>query len=213
MPPRKYTLGRRAESVRDTRERILSAAAEVYRELGISGTSMHRVARRADVAVGTVIYHFPDADRLADAAISHIIDQIEVPEAGQLTGHPGSPERLTSLAADLFTFYDRSAPWLVIYQRDSQHPAVASGFERFAARLQELLQSALGDLASDPAVFITTSALLDPAVHGALIDRGMSTPDSAALISDLIVTWIGHGRTRDSHRSAPPRGIGPRSPP
>jgi AcrR family transcriptional regulator len=62
MPLRKYNLGKRTASVEATRARIIDAAIDAYAELNVSGTSMHEVARRANVAPGTVLYHFATAN-------------------------------------------------------------------------------------------------------------------------------------------------------
>jgi AcrR family transcriptional regulator len=52
-----------------TRTKILKAALECFAQLGISRTSMHDVARTADVSRGTVYRYFSERQDLIDAAI------------------------------------------------------------------------------------------------------------------------------------------------
>lgn len=58
MSPRDYRLGKRTESVEATRRRILDSAIEVFADEGFAGSSVHRIAERADVTRATVYYHF-----------------------------------------------------------------------------------------------------------------------------------------------------------
>jgi AcrR family transcriptional regulator len=58
-----------------TRERILDAAAECFRQLGIAKSTMHDIARVADLSRGTVYRYFPDRRSLIDATISQHAQQ------------------------------------------------------------------------------------------------------------------------------------------
>ena len=86
MSPRAYSLGRRAEQMARTRDRILAAAIEAYRDNGIRGTSMQEVARRADVAPGTVLNHFPTPAALTEAALARITESLDPPSPAVLSG-------------------------------------------------------------------------------------------------------------------------------
>ncbi|MBX2798770.1 MAG: TetR/AcrR family transcriptional regulator [Myxococcales bacterium] len=59
---------RRATQKRQTRARVLESARLCFRELGYDATTIARVAKRAQVAAGTVISHFPDKASLVAAA-------------------------------------------------------------------------------------------------------------------------------------------------
>lgn len=52
-----------------TRERILDAATDVVRRLGLRRTSMSDVAAHAGVSRGSVYRYFPDRDALVDAVL------------------------------------------------------------------------------------------------------------------------------------------------
>jgi AcrR family transcriptional regulator len=57
------------------RQRILVAAAELFRERGLQVT-LDAVAERAGVGVGTVYRRFPDKDALVDALFEDRIDEV-----------------------------------------------------------------------------------------------------------------------------------------
>jgi AcrR family transcriptional regulator len=58
-----------------TRARILEAATECFLQLGIAKSTMHDVARVADLSRGTVYRYFPDRRALIDAAVSQLAQQ------------------------------------------------------------------------------------------------------------------------------------------
>jgi len=67
MAPRKYTLGKRSESIEDMRRRIVDATVELHSEKGVLATSMQDVAERANVALRTVYNHYPTIEDLVSA--------------------------------------------------------------------------------------------------------------------------------------------------
>jgi AcrR family transcriptional regulator len=58
-------MAKRQQVVRDTRQRILDAALEVFGERGIAGASVDDVASAAGLTKGAVYYYFDDKDDLA----------------------------------------------------------------------------------------------------------------------------------------------------
>ena len=130
--PRSYRLGRRAEQVAATRARIVEAAIALYAERGVSRTTMQEVARRADVAPGTVLNHFPTPDDLATAAAERIVEDLRVPEPALLDGIDDPRDRLGRLTHELATFYERGESWWQIYQRE---PGPIPGWTAVEARV------------------------------------------------------------------------------
>jgi AcrR family transcriptional regulator len=57
------------------RQRILTAAADAFAEVGLSVT-MDEIARRAGVGVGTVYRRFPDKEQLIDALFEQRLDEL-----------------------------------------------------------------------------------------------------------------------------------------
>ena len=70
---RKYELKARAESARQTRERIAEAAAQLHEEAGIARTTVADIARRAGVQRLTVYNHFADLSALLPACSAHFM--------------------------------------------------------------------------------------------------------------------------------------------
>jgi AcrR family transcriptional regulator len=64
----------RADAQRN-RERILEAAAEVFADRGLDAT-LHDVAERAEVGVGTVYRRFPDKEALIEALFEDKVNQL-----------------------------------------------------------------------------------------------------------------------------------------
>ena len=67
--PRSYQLGKRIESVAETRQRIVAAAVELHGTIGPAATTISALAEKAGVTRLTVYRHFPD-DRALFAACS-----------------------------------------------------------------------------------------------------------------------------------------------
>lgn len=64
----------RVEKV-DRQERILQAVIDLLAEQGIAGVSMRAVARRADVSLGLLSYHYEDKASLVRAALHRVEEQ------------------------------------------------------------------------------------------------------------------------------------------
>ncbi|MTD26549.1 HTH-type transcriptional regulator RutR [Erwinia sorbitola] len=65
---------RRARAVAAKRSAILSAALEFFSQYGIHGTSLDRVAERADVSKTNLLYYFPSKEELYIAVLKDLLD-------------------------------------------------------------------------------------------------------------------------------------------
>jgi AcrR family transcriptional regulator len=61
-------------SAADTRELIISAAANVVLKQGASRMTLEAVAKEAGVSKGGLLYHFPSKDALIESMIEHMIE-------------------------------------------------------------------------------------------------------------------------------------------
>src|SRR5215210_4611126 len=118
--PRAYNLGRRATPKADTRARIVAAAIETFRDRGFGGASNLAIARAADVAPATVRNHFPDQDTLATAVFEALLAELRVPTSAIFDGVDDPNARVELLARELAAFYERSAPWWRVYEREPE---------------------------------------------------------------------------------------------
>ncbi|MBP2170683.1 TetR/AcrR family transcriptional regulator [Erwinia toletana] len=65
---------RRSRAVAAKREAILGAALEFFSQFGIHGTSLDKVAERADVSKTNLLYYFPSKEELYIAVLKNILD-------------------------------------------------------------------------------------------------------------------------------------------
>ena len=159
--PRKYALGKRATQRTDTHRRIMDAALALYQEKGVSATTMLDVARRADVAPGTVANHFGSAAALATEATGAILADLRMPTPDVFDGIEQLSDRIPLLVRELGSFFDRSGPWYRVSQRDPADAEFwADTAARFYTELDSLVRAALGPLATDADAVAVVSAVL-----------------------------------------------------
>jgi AcrR family transcriptional regulator len=139
--PRGYRMGKRADNVSGTRQRIIEAAVELHGTVGPAATTVSAVAAVAGVTRLTVYRHFPDDDALFAACTAHWA-------AGQVLPDPsawariGDPlERLTFAVTDLYRFYRDGEPMLTNAgrDRDALPPHIRQAAEAGEAQQIDLL--------------------------------------------------------------------------
>jgi AcrR family transcriptional regulator len=188
--PRSYSLGKRAAQQTETRRRIVEAALALYQEQGVSATTMHDVARRADVAPGTVANHFGSAKALATVATSQVLAELRMPTTELFEGVETIPARIRLLVSELAAFFERSQSWYRVAQREPGTPAWAEAEASYYAELDAMVRTALGPLAADADAVAVVSAVLTTWVIGAIQAAGHSTDTAVGLVSDLLVAWL-----------------------
>jgi AcrR family transcriptional regulator len=80
------------------RERLASAAAEVFHHQGVEKTTLSDIAHAADVPIGNVYYYFKTKDELVEAAIDAHRDRLRT-VTGELDRIAEPAERLKALIA------------------------------------------------------------------------------------------------------------------
>src|SRR5438105_5098611 len=111
MAARAYRMTRRAAASAETRRRIVDAAIALHAEKGVLGATWPDIAKRADVALGTVYRHFPSLDQLVPACTSENAVRIRPPGPTILVGLTRPQEPIGQFVQKLVAFYSRSAPW------------------------------------------------------------------------------------------------------
>jgi AcrR family transcriptional regulator len=189
--PRSYSLGKRADSVADTRRRIVDAALELYQEKSVSATTMLDVARRADVAPGTVANHFGSAEGLAAEVTAQILTDLQVPTPDLFDGVDDLGQRIRLLVGEISTFFERSKTWYQVSQREPPGAQVWRDAEaRYYVEQDLLIRAALGPVAADADAVAVVSAVIGSYVLGAIEANGRSAEDAVDLVSDLITAWL-----------------------
>lgn len=189
MPGRRpYRMGKRAAAVAETRRRILDAATAAYAENGIEGTSMQAVARRADLAPGTVLYHYPTPDDLAEAVVADWEERLEMPTPALIDPEADRPARIAVLVEALFGLYQRSEWAYQIYRRSPNHPALAEAQQDWEQNVGAMIRAAMGSTGAETMAVV--SVLVDPGFRGTLIARGLA-PDRAVTVAiDLVLAHL-----------------------
>jgi AcrR family transcriptional regulator len=191
MSPRAYRMTRRAAANAETRRRILDAAIALHAEKGVLGTSWPDIAKRADVALGTVHRHFPSLEQLVPACTSENATRMKPPNPSLLNGLTSPEERMGRFVEDLFGFYSRSAPWTPRASVDRQHlPVLDSILSRREAGLKALVEETLGPLRRRRHALEAALALTDFGVWRSLTQSGLSTAAAARLITEIIMAWL-----------------------
>jgi AcrR family transcriptional regulator len=107
---RKYELKARAESQRETRDRIAKAAAELHEQKGVAQTTVAEVARRAGVSRLTVYNHFADLSELIPACAAHYEERHPAPDLGPAFGLDDPAKRAAAALAALYAWYREVEP-------------------------------------------------------------------------------------------------------
>lgn len=190
LSPRPYNMGKRAASVELTRRRIREAALLEYAESGIAQASMQSIARRADVVPGTVIYHYPDPDALADEVIAERRAAMRFPTLKELGLQAPLDQRIEWLTRELFRVYEGTELEYHAWMRSREHPVMRHYEQWYDQAYGAALAAALGPEYGDPRAFQVVSALVDPGFRSSLITRGLSHDDAVTETARLVLAWL-----------------------
>ena len=204
MSPRRYSMGRRADSAATTRQRIVESTLELHSANGILGTSWKDIAARADVSVGTVYKHFPSLDELLPACGALMMERYQPPghdDAETLVAGSADPgERLAAVVAAVYGFYHRAGPAAEIDPRERRLPAIIEWEAYWADTLAGFVEVALRPLAPSPHTIAVASAMLDQRTFAALTARGVPADVAAWDITQMIMAWLGTAGTTTSSK-------------
>lgn len=189
MSPRQYSLGRRAEAAQQTRARIVDATVALHSEQGIVATSYADIARRAEVAIGTVYHHFPGLDDLVTACGARLMELTRPPTPAVFAGLRSRRARMGTLVQETFGWYERSPGWRRAVCDADKLDVLARGVQHLEAVLRELIAAGLGT-PPDAAQVTTARALLDYEVYRNLADAGLSATDAATTVTNVLLSGL-----------------------
>lgn len=187
MAPRSYTLGQRAATTAETRDRILAAAGDLYREQGVAAASLQVVAERADVSRGTVVNHFGSLDGLLGAVMDEVVGLIRMPDARILDGLATPEARIRRYAAEMLAFFDRSSDWWPVVEPVLDRPVMQERMQAYLAALARLQAAAFGPLAADRLVMAAANGFVHWAVLGTMRAAGASLEEVIEAVGDAIL--------------------------
>ena len=188
---RKYTFGKRRESIAETRLSILRAAAACFLERGIQRTSMAEVARRAKVAPGSIFHHFSNRDGLVEETLSYALGTLPTPRVEEWDAISDPLERMAALIRQLYECYAAAAAWgKVIVTESASVPALARSQKEWDKRVEGLVAHALGPLAQDETVRPGVMAIIDDSFRLRLIENGASQERAIDIAVKFTKLWI-----------------------
>ncbi|MDH3554865.1 MAG: TetR/AcrR family transcriptional regulator [Deltaproteobacteria bacterium] len=92
----------------DTREKILTAALEVFSAQGFHGTTVDEIAQRAELGKGTVYRHFHSKKGLFSELIRSKVAELEQAVAGAIDPRTDVLEIIEAYLRIYFAFFDRN---------------------------------------------------------------------------------------------------------
>jgi len=119
--PRTYTLKKRAETLAETRRRIVEAAVALHSSVGPARTTFSMLAERAGVQRNTLYAHFPDEKSLLTACSGLVEERDPMPDAAPWRRIQDWRERLLAGLPAIYSWYERNADVLACVLRDAEH--------------------------------------------------------------------------------------------
>lgn len=191
MAPRKYELKRRAESVEETRRRIIDATFDLHSEKGVLATSMQDVAERADVALRTVYNHYPTVDDLVAGCAKKVIALLARPTPAIFSGLETYEERVRRLVHELFAMYERGAVMISVARCEQDEvPGLAEYVANEEALRKELVREALRPFRPRSRTVREIVALTDFYTWKAFAQQNLSTRQAADVICRSLVAQV-----------------------
>jgi len=139
---RKYELKARAESQRETRDRIAKAAAELHEQNGVAHTTVAQIARRAGVTRLTVYNHFADLSELIPACSAHYEESHPLPDFDAALAGGDARERARAGLSLLYGWYRETEP---MFGKLFSDRASVPELDRFLSENIDQLQAGLAD--------------------------------------------------------------------
>jgi AcrR family transcriptional regulator len=187
VAPRGYTLKRRAETAAATRDRILEAAAAVYRDQGVAAATLQAIADRASVSRGTVVNHFGGLEGLVEAVLDRAVDELVYPSPRDLEGASTRDERIRRFVEATYRFFDRSNAWWNVFAADTELPPIKRREREYYETFGAFVGAAFGELARDRYVAAAIRAFVDYPAWNALREGGLNLDESIGVIADALV--------------------------
>ena len=178
----------------DTRRRILEQTLSLIGEHGIGAVSNRRIASAADVALGSLTYHFPSQTQLLrEALLLYVHEEVERLQmiAAELRA---SQPTAAQVAAEVQAIAERSSgrleevAELELHLHASRDPELQEASARCFAAYEDLARAALEALAvPDPARHARTVVAV---MHGLALRRLGTGERDATGTADALLTIV-----------------------
>ena len=173
-----------------TRDRILSAALEVFAGKGYHRAIVDDIVRASGTSKGAVYHHFPNKEAIFIALVDDFAERLAVAVAAAVTERYGALAKVEgALTAALTTFaeHERLA-LLILLEAVSLGPAYQSKRSEVTSRFVQLIQAYLDEAVGDGAI---------PA-----IDTTVATLVWLGAVNEIVTQWL-HGGVSDLRATIP----------
>ncbi len=206
MARRRYTMRKRAQSAALTRQRLVEATFQLHGERGIAATTMHQIAERADVSIGTAYHHFSTYDDAIRACGAYTQEHYRPPGPEAFAAETSPAARLTVLARAYFAYFERLPVLEHVRHDQAVLPVLRDFVAGEEAHRRHMVGLALQSEDTDKAMFDLIAALIDLPMLTALKRMGHDAASAAQLVSDLALSWISTRRAHGkAHGAAQPK--------
>jgi AcrR family transcriptional regulator len=198
---RSYQLKARAEHQQQTRQRIVTAAAQLHEEVGPVRTTVAEIARRAGARRLTVYHPFPDERDLFTASQGHFLAEHPPPDPTAALAIPDPAERLRAVLRGFYVWYRTREPVFANVQRDRLVlPALDTLLQHTVdAQLAALADTLAASFATrgehTKRVRAAVALALDFWTWRCLAHQGLDDGPAADLMVDAVTTAARHALT------------------
>lgn len=128
----------------DKRQRILQAAVKVFARRGYFGARVSEIARKADVADGTIYLYFRNKEDILVSVFDEVMGEHLADARGRLAALPTAPERLLMIAQQHLALFAGNRDLAVVFQVELRQST--QFMERFTASWLQDYFSLLGEV-------------------------------------------------------------------
>jgi TetR/AcrR family fatty acid metabolism transcriptional regulator len=183
----------------DKRQRILQAAAKVFARKGYHGARVSEIARRADVADGTIYLYFHGKEDILVSLFDEVMIEHLRQGREELASVRGAPEKLRTIARRHLGLLGSNRDLAVVFQVELRHSIkfmerfTASWLQDYFSLLSEVIEQgqAEGSLRDDlPLKLVTRSffgALDEMVTSWILSHRDYDLSELAGPVVDLLL--------------------------
>lgn len=125
------------------REKILTAAADLARNVGPGNIALDAVAAKAGVSKGGLLYHFPSKAKLLEALVERYLIEFEAALAEREKRHEGAPDSLVTAYIELFVAEKKqlAPPPSGLLAAMAENPGFLAPVRRFRRALLDRLKA------------------------------------------------------------------------
>jgi len=189
---RKYELRARAESQRETRDRIARAASELHVEVGPARTTVAEIARKAGVTRLTVYNHFADLEALLPACSAHFATQHPAPDLEDALSLTDDRQRIVAVLTRWYGWYRETASlWNNVFRDRAGLPELdrflEQGIDVWQQELADALAAPLGRSKAARQKGVLLRLAVDFWTWQRLAAEGLDDAQAAALMAATVV--------------------------